>query len=61
MEYLERRIIHTKGLEKKFGEEYAVKGVTFDLNGGKIFGFIGPSGSGKTTTIRMLTGFYRPT
>ncbi|HZD55419.1 MAG TPA: ABC transporter ATP-binding protein, partial [Anaerolineales bacterium] len=47
--------------EKKFGEEYAVKGVTFDLNGGKIFGFIGPSGSGKTTTIRMLTGFYRPT
>ncbi len=34
----------------------AVKGVTFDVVRGEIFGFLGPNGSGKTTTIKMLTG-----
>jgi len=34
----------------------AVRGVTFDVVRGEIFGFLGPNGSGKTTTIKMLTG-----
>lgn len=54
-------IIHTNHVEKRFGREYAVRDVTFDVSRNKIFGFVGPSGSGKTTTIRMLTGFYEPT
>lgn len=54
-------IIHTRNLTKQFGEEVAVRDVTFDVPPGQIFGFIGPSGSGKTTTIRLLTGYYAPT
>jgi ABC-2 type transport system ATP-binding protein len=50
-----------KNLTKKFGEQAAVQNITFDMPRGSIFGFIGPSGSGKTTTIRLLTGIYRPT
>lgn len=36
-------------------------GVSFDVGAGDIFGFIGPSGCGKTTTVRLMTGLYRPT
>jgi ABC-2 type transport system ATP-binding protein len=38
----------------------AVKGVTFDVRKGEIFGFLGPNGAGKTTTIKMLTGLIAP-
>jgi len=61
METNDRLIIQTRELEKRFQDEVAVKDVTFNVPRGRIFGFIGPSGSGKTTTIRMLTGFYKPT
>ena len=54
-------IIQTNNLTKRFGDETAVEGVTFEIPRGTIFGFIGPSGSGKTTTIRLLTGVYEPT
>ncbi len=39
----------------------AVKGVSFEVRRGEIFGFLGPNGSGKTTTIKMLTGLIQPT
>lgn len=39
----------------------AVKGVSFEVNTGDIFGFLGPNGAGKTTTIKMLTGLIAPT
>jgi ABC-2 type transport system ATP-binding protein len=58
---IEDRIISTRDLEKKFGEETAVTGVSFSVPEGAIFGFIGPSGSGKTTTVRLLVGIYSPT
>jgi ABC-2 type transport system ATP-binding protein len=54
-------VIHTEGLTKKFGEEFALQSVDMRIPQGTIFGFIGPSGCGKTTTVRLLTGFYRPT
>ncbi|HVY47696.1 MAG TPA: ABC transporter ATP-binding protein [Minicystis sp.] len=38
----------------------AVKGVSFDVRRGEIFGFLGPNGAGKTTTIKMLTGLIAP-
>jgi len=44
-----------------FGEDIAVQSLNMQVPRGTIFGFIGPSGCGKTTTVRMLTGFYRPT
>ena len=39
----------------------AVRGVSFEVLRGEIFGFLGPNGAGKTTTIKMLTGLIAPT
>ncbi len=39
----------------------AVRGVSFEVAEGEIFGFIGPNGAGKTTAIKMLTGLIQPT
>jgi ABC-2 type transport system ATP-binding protein len=39
----------------------ALRGVTFSVQRGQIFGFVGPNGAGKTTTIRTLMGLLRPT
>src|SRR5690625_3728398 len=41
---------------KKIGNKEIIKGLTFDINKGEVFGFIGPNGAGKTTTIRMMVG-----
>jgi ABC-type multidrug transport system ATPase subunit len=43
-------------LVRRFGSFTAVKGVSFRVEKGEIFGFLGPNGSGKTTVIKMLTG-----
>jgi ABC-2 type transport system ATP-binding protein len=53
-------IIEVEGLAKRFGEIEAVKGVTFAVEPGEIFGFLGPNGAGKTTTINMLCTLLRP-
>ena len=39
----------------------AVRGVSFEVRRGEIFGFLGPNGAGKTTTIKMLMGLVAPT
>ena len=54
-------VISARHLTKKFGDEFAVQDISFDVPRASIFGFIGPSGSGKTTTVRLLTGVYTPT
>ena len=54
-------VISARHLTKKFGDETVVQDVSFDVPRASIFGFIGPSGSGKTTTVRLLTGIYKPT
>lgn len=58
---MSKTIISTQQLTKKFHQEIAVQDLTMDIPRGTIVGFIGPSGSGKTTTVRLLTGIYRPT
>lgn len=58
---LTNSVISAKHVTKNFGDEIAVREVTFDVPRASIFGFIGPSGSGKTTTVRLLTGIYIPT
>ena len=42
-------------VHKVFKETEAVKGVTFNVREGEIFGLIGPNGAGKTTTLRMIS------
>lgn len=53
--------VDAQALTKQFGSDYAVQDLTFQIPTGKIIGFIGPSGCGKTTTVRLMTGIYRPT
>jgi ABC-2 type transport system ATP-binding protein len=55
------QVICARNVEKRFGNEFSVSDLNFEIPNGTIFGFIGPSGSGKTTTIRLLTGIYKPT
>jgi ABC-2 type transport system ATP-binding protein len=45
----------------RFGEIEAVRGVSFAVEAGEVFGLLGPNGAGKTTTIRVLTTLLRPT
>ncbi|WP_442604419.1 ABC transporter ATP-binding protein [Paenibacillus sp. KN14-4R] len=49
-----------KNVKKRIGNKEIIKGISFDVYGGEIFGFLGPNGSGKTTTIRMLVGLIKP-
>ena len=53
--------ILVNNLVKKFGDFTAVNQVSFEVQGGEIYGFLGPNGSGKTTTIRMMLGLLPPT
>jgi ABC-2 type transport system ATP-binding protein len=59
--------IDVEKLEKTFRQGFfmrrveAVRGISFAVEEGEIFGFLGPNGAGKTTTIKMLTGLIRPT
>jgi len=49
--------IEVKNVFKYFGEQAAVKDISFSVNKGEIVGFLGPNGAGKSTTMRMITGF----
>ncbi len=48
--------IEVHELSKHFGPVHAVNGLTFEVEEGRVTGFLGPNGSGKTTTLRMLLG-----
>jgi drug efflux transport system ATP-binding protein len=49
-------IIEVHDVKRRFGDFYAVKGITFDVRRGEIFGLLGANGAGKSTTFRMLCG-----
>jgi len=49
-------VIRVEGLERRFGDFRAVKGISFRVRRGEIFGLLGANGAGKTTTFRMLCG-----
>ena len=53
-------IVEAQNLVKKFGDFEAVKGISFAVEEGEVFGLLGPNGAGKTTTISMLTGLFPP-
>jgi ABC-2 type transport system ATP-binding protein len=46
--------VEVNRLIKKYGEFLALKGISFSVNEGEVFGLIGPNGAGKTTTLRVL-------
>src|SRR5689334_16376474 len=53
--------IEVEDLVKSYGEIEAVRGVSFSVPRGEVFGFLGPNGAGKSTTINMLCTLARPT
>ncbi|ASA95928.1 MULTISPECIES: ABC transporter ATP-binding protein [Anoxybacillus] len=50
-----------QNVKKTIGKKEIIKGLSFSLKKGEVFGFLGPNGAGKTTTIRMLVGLIKPT
>jgi ABC-2 type transport system ATP-binding protein len=54
-------ILEVQDLVKQYGSFTAVKGVSFEIQEGEIFGLLGPNGAGKTTTISMLSTLFAPT
>lgn len=58
---MENITLSVHNLRKKIGRKEIIKGLSFQLKKGEVFGFLGPNGAGKTTTIRMLVGLIKPT
>ena len=56
-----RRVIDVDELRKTYDAVEAVRGVSFEVDAGEVFGFLGPNGAGKTTTINMLCTLAKPT
>jgi ABC-2 type transport system ATP-binding protein len=57
---MENITLSVNNLKKVIGKKEIIKGITFELKEGEVFGFLGPNGAGKTTTIRMLVGLIKP-
>ena len=60
-DFQERAAIDVRGLWKRYGDADAVRGITFDVQKGEIFGLIGPDGAGKTSTLQILSGVMEAT
>jgi ABC-2 type transport system ATP-binding protein len=45
------------GLRKAYGQVEAVRGLSFEIGSGEVFGILGPNGAGKTTTVEILEGY----
>jgi ABC-2 type transport system ATP-binding protein len=53
-------VIVVKNVKRSFGSFYAVKGISFSVRHGEVFGLLGANGAGKSTTFRMLCGLLPP-
>ncbi len=49
-------VISVRGLRKSYGTFEAVRGISFEVHAGEVFGLLGPNGAGKTTTVEILEG-----
>lgn len=54
-------MIEVRNLTKKYGDHFAVQGISFSLEKGKIYGLLGPNGAGKSTTMNIMTGYIAAT
>ena len=53
-------ILQVENLVKRYGDVEAVRGVSFNVEEGEVFGLLGPNGAGKTTTVEILEGLRTP-
>jgi ABC-2 type transport system ATP-binding protein len=52
--------VRVRNLRKRYGKLTAVEDVSFEINGGEIFGLLGPNGAGKTSTLECIIGLRIP-
>ena len=52
--------INLEKVSKNLGNREILKGISFAVEPGDIFGYLGPNGAGKTTTIRVILGLFKP-
>ena len=52
--------IEVHELRKSYDGVEAVRGISFTIGSGEVFGLLGPNGAGKTTTVEILEGYRRP-
>ena len=57
----DKALVELSGVRKEYGDVTAVDGLDFEIRQEEFFSLVGPSGCGKTTTLRMISGFERPT
>jgi ABC-2 type transport system ATP-binding protein len=53
-------VVRVEGLRKRYGELEALRGITFEIKAGEVFGLLGPNGAGKTSTLEILEGLRPP-
>jgi len=53
-------VIQAEGLYKSYGSVEALRGVSFEVEEGEVFGLLGPNGAGKTSTVEILEGMRTP-
>ena len=53
-------MLTVENIKKSFGTVHALKGISFEVNKGEIFGLLGPNGAGKTTVLSILTSLIDP-
>jgi ABC-2 type transport system ATP-binding protein len=53
-------VLQVDNLVKHYGDVQAVRGVSFSVDEGEVFGLLGPNGAGKTTTVEILEGLRNP-
>ena len=51
--------IVVRELQKSYGDHEAVRGISFEVGAGEVFGLLGPNGAGKTTTVEILEGYRK--
>jgi ABC-2 type transport system ATP-binding protein len=51
--------VSVRDLHKSYGDLEAVRGISFEIESGEVFGLLGPNGAGKTTTVEILEGYRK--
>ena len=57
---MEKVVVETVDLTKRFGSQCAVESLNLNVESGSVYGLLGPNGAGKTTLLKLLTGLLRP-
>lgn len=50
-------MVKVENISKRYGNHYAVRNLSFEIEKGQVYGFLGPNGAGKSTTMNIMTGY----